>query len=63
MAITTLYANNSNNSNNDNNYHSQDRRMFPVSTRGRNQMAWTRYWFVLMLRTGAKPVHTKQNQA
>jgi hypothetical protein len=61
MTIITLYVNNSNNSIIDNNYHSQDRRIIPVSTRGRNQLetAWTRCRFVLMLRTGAKPRRTK----
>ncbi len=63
MTIITLYANNCNNSDNDNNYHYHDYRMFSVLTRGHNKTDWNLCQFVLMLRTGAKPRHTKQNQA
>ncbi len=37
--------------------------MFPVMTRVHSQTFWTRCRFVMWLRKGAKPVHTKLNLA
>ncbi len=37
--------------------------MFPVLTLVHSQMFWTRCQFVIWLRKGAKPVHTKLNLA
>ena len=49
--------------NNDNNYNSQDRHMFPASTREHSQTIWIRCRFVRRQRKGAKPVRTKLNLA
>jgi hypothetical protein len=46
-----------------NNYHSQDRRMFPVSIRVRIQRTWFQCQSLQMLRTEAKPKHTRQGLA
>jgi hypothetical protein len=47
----------------DNYYHFQVRRMFPALTRVHSQTFWNRCRFVIWLRKGAKPVHTKLNLA
>ena len=46
-----------------NNYHSQDRRMFPVSTRVRIRRTWIQCQSQQMLRTAAKPEHTRLSLA
>ena len=63
ITLNNTNENNGNIDNNDNNNYFQDRRMFPVLTRVHSQTFWTQCWFVMWLRKGAKPVHTKLNLA